>query len=55
MGEKPRCPYCKEPLVGCGCSHRKAADGKLVHKKCLEKYNYILEEQKKNEQKKREE
>ena len=36
------CPQCEKPLKGCACSHRKASDGKLVHGKCLEKYNYIL-------------
>ena len=33
---------CNKPLKGCACSHRKADDGKMVHSKCLEKYNYIL-------------
>jgi predicted amidophosphoribosyltransferase len=36
------CPQCEKPLKGCACSHRKADDGKLVHARCLRKYNYIL-------------
>ena len=49
------CPGCDKVLTGCGCGHRKATNDALVHKSCLQKYNYILELERKGEQKKREE
>lgn len=42
MSKKEDCPQCEKPLNGCPCGHRKADDGKLVHARCLQKYNYIL-------------
>ena len=48
------CPGCDKVLTSCGCGHRKATNDSLVHKGCLNKYNYMLEKEK-SEQKKREE
>ena len=48
------CAYCKDVLSGCGCSHRKASDGQMVHRKCLAKYEHILNQKRENEQEKRE-
>jgi hypothetical protein len=53
--EKKKCPQCLNPLTGCSCGHRKADDGVMVHRNCLEKYNYILktkEQEKKENDKK---
>jgi len=48
MSDIKECPLCKKKLTGCACSHRKADDGKIVHGRCLDKYNYILKKNKEN-------
>ena len=48
------CPQCDTVLTGCPCGFRTADDGKAVHARCLNKYNYTLkqkENDKENEKK----
>jgi predicted amidophosphoribosyltransferase len=47
MSNSKECAQCKKPLKGCPCGHRKAVDGKMVHGRCLDKYNYIINKNKK--------
>lgn len=49
MSDNKICPLCEKEMTGCPCGHRKAEDGKLVHGRCLNKYNYILKQKKENQ------
>ena len=46
MESKDKCALCEKIFKGCSCKKRKANDGKFVHPKCLNKYNYIIEMEK---------
>jgi len=50
--DKPHklCPECDRVLGGCSCGHRKAADGTMVHRGCVSKYNHRLELLKKQDE-----
>ena len=39
---KELCKECDKKFRGCICNRREAADGEIVHERCLEKYNYKL-------------
>lgn len=49
------CPQCGAVLSGCPCGFRTADDGKAVHARCLNKYNYILNKKEKENDKEIEE
>ena len=38
-----KCTHCNT-AIGCGCNKTTGADGSVLHKKCLNKYNNLLME-----------
>ena len=48
---KAHCAQCEAVLSGCPCGFRTADDGKAVHARCLNKYNYTLKQKEKENDK----